>query len=292
MADQLRVMTCNVYGPANPDWDRRVSVLARGIRELNPDLIALQEVPVDQPDLLDDLLGPGYQFSHFSQPSDDGIAGTLATRAPHRFVTELDQRVSRLAGETLPWCATTVIELESVIGPLVVAHHKPSWPFPAEQEREHQALRAARLLEELVAGRTKQVHVVVLGDFDATPDATSMRFWRGRQSLAGTSVCYQDCWEYAHPYDADPGYTFDLVNPLVQTGEVATAVSRRIDYILVRAALHGPTLRTTSCRRVFDQPVDGVWASDHFGVVADLVRPDQDWSSPAEDSSESWESSD
>jgi hypothetical protein len=27
------------------------------------------------------------------------------------------------------------------------------------------------------------------------------------------------------------------------------------------------------CRRVLDQPVDGVWASDHYGVLADLTRP-------------------
>ena len=34
-----------------------------------------------------------------------------------------------------------------------------------------------------------------------------------------------------------------------------------------------PTLEATSCALVFDEPVDGVWASDHFGVVADLVVP-------------------
>jgi hypothetical protein len=31
-------------------------------------------------------------------------------------------------------------------------------------------------------------HVVLLGDFDAAPGAASVRFWTGRQSLAGTSV--------------------------------------------------------------------------------------------------------
>jgi hypothetical protein len=27
------------------------------------------------------------------------------------------------------------------------------------------------------------------------------------------------------------------------------------------------------CQRVLDRPVDGIWASDHFGVLADLVLP-------------------
>ncbi len=98
-----------------------------------------------------------------------------------------------------------------------------------------------------------------------------MRFWRGRASLEGASVCFQDAWETVHP--GDPGPTFDARNPLVRAGEVATAVSRRIDVVLVRSGIHGPTLQVRSCARVLDEPVGGVWASDHFGVVADLDLP-------------------
>jgi endonuclease/exonuclease/phosphatase family metal-dependent hydrolase len=47
---------------------------------------------------------------------------------------------------------------------------------------------------------------------------------------------------------------------------------RRIDYIFVRCDVHGgPTLAIQDCARTFDKPVDDVWASDHFGLVADLV---------------------
>ena len=48
---------------------------------------------------------------------------------------------------------------------------------------------------------------------------------------------------------------------------------RRIDYVFVRCGDHGPTLDVSACARIFDEPVDGVWASDHFGVVADLTVP-------------------
>jgi hypothetical protein len=48
---------------------------------------------------------------------------------------------------------------------------------------------------------------------------------------------------------------------------------RRIHYVLVRSAIHGPTLRVADCFRAFDRPVGEVWASDHFGVVADLALP-------------------
>ncbi len=264
----LRVMTMNAYGPANPDWDRRHRLLADTVRTLSPDVLALQEVPLHMSGGLGRILGSDYHLAPFSQ-SDDGVGGTLATRWPHRVVTEIDLRISERARDTLSWCAAVIVEMPTPVGTLVVAHHKPSWPFPFEQEREQQAVTVARALEEHIGSR--DVHAVVLGDFDATPDAASLQFWRGRRPADGFSVCYQDAWEYAHP--DDPGYTFDVTNPLVVDGEVATAVTRKIDHILVRSGLHGPTLQVAHCERVLDRPVDGVWASDHFGVVADLVPP-------------------
>jgi endonuclease/exonuclease/phosphatase family metal-dependent hydrolase len=48
---------------------------------------------------------------------------------------------------------------------------------------------------------------------------------------------------------------------------------RRIDHIFVRCGPAGPTLAITDCARVFDQPVAGLWASDHFGLLADLEVP-------------------
>lgn len=269
MRPSIRVVTLNVYGPDNPDWDRRIALVRETLGALSPDVVALQEVPVDRPALLYDLVGPGFHFGHFSQSSEDGVAGTLATRWPQRFVTELDLRVSERSRNTLPWYATYIAEVDTPVGTVVVAHHKPSWPFPFELEREQQAVVAARALEQRVADR--DVHVVVLGDFDATPDAASMQFWRGRRSLEDMSVCYQSAWELAHP--DRPGRTFDQENPLVRDGEVSTAVSRRIDHILVRAGLHGPTLDVKHCQRVLDQPVQGIWASDHYGVLADLELP-------------------
>jgi len=85
------------------------------------------------------------------------------------------------------------------------------------------------------------------------------------------SVCYRDAWESTHPQD--PGHTFTPHNPMVVDGETPLELGRLIDHILVRCGHHGPTLGVAVCALLFDQPRDGVWASDHFGVVADLVVP-------------------
>jgi hypothetical protein len=53
-----------------------------------------------------------------------------------------------------------------------------------------------------------------------------------------------------------------------------SGASGTIDHILVRCGEHGgPTLRITACERIFEEPIGGVWAGDHFGVVADLSLP-------------------
>jgi endonuclease/exonuclease/phosphatase family metal-dependent hydrolase len=149
---------------------------------------------------------------------------------------------------------------------LLFVNHLPSWKPELERERELQTVKAARAVEELAGDRA----VVLAGDLDATPDAASVRFLRGRQSLEGTSVHYVDAWAQAHP--DDPGLTFTPHNPLVmQESSVTIETPRRIDYIFIRGGEGGPALRVDACERIFDEPVDGVWASDHFGLVADLA---------------------
>ena len=276
---RLRVATLNVLGPANPGWERRRRVIAEALERLDADVVALQEVPIGSaPEIVDELLGAAYDVRGFAHAAEDGVGAALATRHRHRFVEEIDQRCTPRCRD-FPWCATLLVEVDTPVGRTLVAHHKPSWQFGYEYERERQALEAARAIEQHAGN---QAHALVLGDFDATPDAASMQFWRGRRSLDGVSVCYQDAWETVRPNE--PGFTFSGENPLVRAGEVATAVSRRIDYVLVRSGIHGPTLKVQSCDRLLDAPVDGVWASDHFGVVADLVVPDHSpgsWSTVA-----------
>ena len=69
----------------------------------------------------------------------------------------------------------------------------------------------------------------------------------------------------------EPGHTFTPRNPLVSARW--RPVGRRIDYIFVRCDTNGPTLDVAACDLIFATPSDGVWASDHFGVVAYLKVP-------------------
>ncbi|MDQ5817530.1 MAG: endonuclease/exonuclease/phosphatase family protein [Actinomycetota bacterium] len=266
---EVRVATLNLWG-RHGAWDERRSVLVDGLRELQPDIIAFQEAVVtDGYDQVAELLGATYNVVHQAGREAGGTGLSIASRWEVREVWEETLRVTARVDPSE--IAVAEILAPGPLGTLLFAHHNSSWQLGFEHERELQAVAASRLVEDLL-GKQGESHVVLAGDFNAAPDSASVRFWRGLQSLGDTSVCYRDAWESAHPLD--PGHTFSPRNPLVTGGNNwPLELGRRIDYVMVRCGDHGPTLDLTACERIFDKPVGSVWASDHFGVVANLAIP-------------------
>jgi endonuclease/exonuclease/phosphatase family metal-dependent hydrolase len=106
---------------------------------------------------------------------------------------------------------------------------------------------------------------VVTGDLNAEPGSDELRLLGGVLTApAVPGLVLVDAWRYADP--GDPGFTWDHRN-----GYQADTVlpDSRIDYILSglprqgRGKVRWAGLGGTA-------PVDGVWPSDHFAVVADL----------------------
>jgi endonuclease/exonuclease/phosphatase family metal-dependent hydrolase len=265
--ETVRVATLNLWGK-NGLWSQRRSVIADGLREIQPDLLAFQEaIKTDEYDQVIDLLDSDFHVIHQASREADGRGISIASRWPVEDVQEVDLHVTPRTGIFACAALMAEIHLPDPIGALLFVNHFPNWELEFELERELQALVAAKLIEERLVQRN--MHIVLAGDLDADPAAASIRFWAGRQSLGGMSVCYRDAWESAHP--EEPGHTFTPRNGLMKDWDWPF---RRIDYIFVRCGRHGgPTLAIASCERIFDEPVDGVWASDHFGLVADLTVP-------------------
>jgi endonuclease/exonuclease/phosphatase family metal-dependent hydrolase len=265
----MRALTLNMWA-RHGDWPARREVLRRGLRALDADVLLLQEAIVEVGyDQVVDLLGPDYGVVHQTV----GLVGdgrhhgaSLASRWPVRAVHEVALHLTPRTGDYSCGAVIADIEAPQPFGRLLVACHGNSWARWAERERELQAVAVVRRIEELVAD--EPAHVIVGGDFNATPDTSSMRFWTGRTSLEGVSTAYRDAWESVH--GDEPGVTFDPANPLTAVDEPDLDRGRRIDYLLVRCGDHGPTLRIADCRMALDAPVGGVHASDHYGVVADL----------------------
>ena len=264
-----RVLTFNVLTMRDASGERRHVVARELVRAANADVVALQEVTRSPDcDQAADLVGPGYTI--LDVPGGDPTYGgeCLASRLPVERSWTSDLPIAEHAGRPMHAAALAVeVIAPPPVGPLLCVHHKGTYELDGEYVRERQALATARFVDQIAA----DVPVVLLGDFNAAPDAASMRFLTGRQSLDGYSVRYEDAWATAHP--DDDGHTFSPRNPLVRAGQMPLERGRRIDHILVRSGPHGPLLDVAACDVVFDQAVDGVWASDHFGLLAELRPP-------------------
>ena len=266
---RMRVLTLNLWAMGG-DWSKRRTVLADGLRELQPELVAFQEAfKTPERDTVAEIVSADYHVYHQTTGLlGDGNCAAIASRWPLVNVEEVDQQVTARAADFPVTTLIAEIDAPGAVGPLLFVNHLPSWKPQLELERELQTLAAASRVEEVVASRP--MHVVLAGDLDAVPDAASIRFLRGLQSIGGVSVSYRDAWESTHPEDR--GHTFTPRNPLaMHESDVRQERSRRIDYVFVRCDENGPTLPIVACELAFAEPVRGAWASDHIGVVADLA---------------------
>ena len=258
----LRVLTLNVQSDAGDP--RRTGLLNRELRRLDPDLVAFQEVCYgSQLGSLTDGTGLAHETHQsdaldYLPPYADRYGGTaVATRWPHRVVEVADHR------DDLHWWTLAVSVALPDLGDLLFIVPTTPWQLDAAAARERQAVEVT----ELDARHRTALPTIIAGDLNAAPESASIRYLSGLQALDGRSVHYHDAWTVA---GSGLGYIWSVDNPLA-AAEIARVVGqpghrRRIDYVFV-----GPgRARIMAARLVGDRPVDGVWLSDHAGVLVDL----------------------
>jgi hypothetical protein len=149
----VRVLTLNLWC-RHGAWRERRSVLHDGLQTLRPDVITFQEtIKRDDYDQVIDLLGSDYAVVHQRGRGVDGSGASIASRFPFVDVHEASLHVTSRIDPAVGWIgsvAVAEIGVPEPIGPLLVVHHKPSWQWGFERERELQAVAAARLVETLL----------------------------------------------------------------------------------------------------------------------------------------------
>jgi endonuclease/exonuclease/phosphatase family metal-dependent hydrolase len=132
------------------------------------------------------------------------------------------------------------------------------------KQREDQV----QAIDSIVAARAGDTPSVLMGDFNARPEADEIRWLRGLVTLSGRRTYYQDAWDRLH--SGECGWTWARANPYT-TGLAFLEPDRRIDYIFVTPMRRDGRATVRSCRIVLNQPAaDGVYASDHFGLLAEI----------------------
>ncbi len=274
MLERLRVFTMNIWTFSEP-YAARMQVLREGITALSPDLLAFQEAGYagGRHQVAEVLDGLGYHILHQFDIAPETVtrdnACCVASRWPLECAELLPLNLTERA-QGYPYAALAV-RVASPLGPLLFVGNKPSWELRSEHEREQQAVAVAQLIARHAdpAGFPP----ILAGDFDATPDSASIRFLSGKQSLAGMSVHFRDAWAEA---GTGCGATWGRANPyareIIDTRLYQARHRRRIDYLFLGSPHDYPRYaRIADCRVVLDQPVDGVWASDHFALYAEIA---------------------
>jgi endonuclease/exonuclease/phosphatase family metal-dependent hydrolase len=262
----MRVLQLNIWARYGP-YEEREPRLKRLFADLRPDLIAMEEVDASETfesqahELLDGL---GYHVAWEARSDEQGAAPGLALASRHPI---LDRQLHQLGRDGWALAARIGLGQEALWFCTAVTM---SWTLGHEAEREEKVVELDRWLCELAANDS--IPPVIAGDFDATPDTSSIRFLTGLQGLEGRSTFWADA--FAQAGDGSPGYTFTSDSPYVQPFMEAVFAqpvhNRRIDYVFVGSPIRWKPRLVVTSARVVGEYTDGGAPSDHYGVLAEL----------------------
>lgn len=261
----MRIVSWNVWWRFGDDWQGRQRRIIEQLHDLAPDVIALQEVwrapGVTQADVIGRALGMDAVFAGPSLPPvpdppetaeqggvDLGVA--LLSRLPITEARRERLPSTHRAFEPVVLRAT----LEHPDGPLHVFTTATEW----EPRFADDHLAQTRRLAELVTNPDLDgpLPVLLAADLNARPDSPELR------PLFDVML---DTWGLA---GADPHVrTLRSENPLAPSN-APKQIDERIDYVLARPT--GASAPRVDRSFVAGQPSEGIPASDHDAVVADI----------------------
>ena len=259
---RLRVVSWNVWWRYGP-WERRRPVIEAALRTLDADVIALQEVWDDGTANLAADLAQVLDRNHIYQGAEKrnglGFGNAILSRWP---VTRTDWRPLPGEQESEEGRCVVFAELDGPRGPVQVFATHLNWRFHHSHIRQRQVAEIARFV---ASKRPCSYPPIVCGDFNAEPISDEIRMMTGLAACPIEGVVFRDAWNVAG--DGSDGYTWDNRNSFAQA---EFEPNRRIDYIFVGEAMERGAGHIADCRLAGNAPVDGLWPSDHFAVVAEL----------------------
>jgi endonuclease/exonuclease/phosphatase family metal-dependent hydrolase len=260
--DTLRVATWNLWC-RNGDWRARQPAIIGVLCGADADVVGFQELSTREPDqvawLRDEL---GYVVATSPDGDDDrhGIANAIASRWP---IIESSWRYLDV-GSMPPHRTVLRATIASPHGDLRVYCTHLSHGFDQSGLRRRQLDQIAMMVAEERDDPSSTYPPIVLGDFNAVPDSDEMRRVTGLTEPAVSGLVFSDAWAQA---GGGLGATYSASNPYVVD---SAWPERRLDYVLVGWPRQRPLGNPVRASLIGVEPLDGVVASDHYGVVVDL----------------------
>ncbi len=275
LPDSVRIATWNTWWKFE-NWEQRLNAISTTLREVDPDIVLLQEVWGDETDgnqaerLAADL---GYEWTYASATTIDSIelGNAILSRWPLRQPGSLTLPASPALPEGR--CAVHTF-VDSPHGSLFVTTAHLTWQRNNSVGRQAQVRSIIELIKKNATG---QWPPILGGDFNADPDSDEIRMLTGRSGMSDTSLVFQDAWENGGDGTAGITWTPESQHYGESRNRQVIAMPwlrRRLDYIFVGLPDGRPTdTKAVQVEKAWLAGNDGVdEGSDHYAVVVDL-RP-------------------
>jgi endonuclease/exonuclease/phosphatase family metal-dependent hydrolase len=258
---RLRVLTWNVWWRFGP-WEERQPAIAATIQRLDPDIVCLQETWPEAVDALASRLG--FHQVCASRIDFDGVpfGNAVLARWPLAGHEILPLPAPAELGEHRTCVRADVDHPDHPDGPLQVFCTHLNWRFDQSHVRQEQVRAICRFV---AASPERHYPAILCGDFNAEPDSDEVRMLTGKAAVPEPKVFFHDAWVVAGGGGA--GHTWSNANPFAN---LDLEYDRRIDYVFTGWPKSGGLGQVLDCSIAGDEPVDGVWPSDHFGVLATI----------------------
>lgn len=275
----VRVATWNVQGRVG-QWQQRHDAIVHVLSDLDCDVVTLQESWVEpdgatQASALAAELGmhgvTAAELAGFDRYPNAPYWVVNAVMSRWPLVVEVARSLHDEHGEPT-WRHALVVRVlrpDDEGGDFVVVGTHLEHGLDRSATRRAQLTHLATTVVEVLGDRltrSAQLPAVLAGDLNAVPWSDEVRSLTGASVPLVDGLVFIDAWEAAG--STGRGATWSAANPLVP--KRAVYPDRRLDYVMVG----WPRLRNAghvaACHLAGTEPVDGVWPSDHFCVVADL----------------------
>jgi len=257
----LRVATWNLWWRFGPWEERRAGILA-ALRDLDADVVGLQEVWGEGQANLARLLGDelGYHVEYGARLDLGGVlmGNAVLCRWP---ITSSEQRELPAIPGKDEMRGILRADVDGPRGPFQVFTTHLNYRFDQSAIRQDQVRELCRFVQE---SRPREYPPIVTGDFNADPHSDEMRMLTGQAATPEEALVFHDAWRAAGD---GPGYTWRNENPFAA---IDLEPDRRIDYVLVGWPREGGRGNVVSAEVFGTEAVEGVHPSDHAGVVAEL----------------------
>jgi len=261
-----RAATWNLWGHFGPDPERRLRGIEAALRQLDADVVCLQEAYADaaasdDARRLGERLGRVVVRSRLRPPAGSAAGNAVLSRWP--VIEEGARPLPGTNGRAGPRQALWAV-LDSPFGPLPVIATHLAYRFDESAVRQQQLRAVLALAAGLRSDPSVDLPILLGGDLNAVPDSDEIRLLTGRSEAPVAGLVFNDCWPQVRD---DPGHTWVRRNP-----HLANSVwpQRRLDYVLVSWPRPAPFGNPVQAFLVGDGPVEGIWPSDHLGVAVDL----------------------